>query len=141
MPTFKSLVDIQNYIESSCAKAVKDTAKEAEKELKKCIQKQYYNDPYFYPNVYQRTEMFLNSVASKMLSNDSSEVYVDIEGMHYKNGFSSWQVVSWASESKHGSENYQTPTQDFWTTFIEWCNNNLLNILKSNLIKYGLNPK
>ena len=61
--------------------------------------------------------------------------------MHYKNNFSPWQVVKWASESKHGADYYQTNTSDFWTTFIDWCNTNLIDILKMNLRKYGLKVK
>ena len=40
-------------------KAIQDTAKEAENELRKCIDDQYYKDPDFYPNIYERTEEFL----------------------------------------------------------------------------------
>ena len=109
--------------------------------LHTCIKEQYYEDPGFYPHVYQRTETFLSSVAYQMLSSNSAEIYVDGDGMHYKNGFDSWQVVSWASESKHGADYYQTGTEDFWTRFIDWCNENLLDILKKNLRLYGIQTK
>ena len=136
--SFNTVVEIQNYIESACEKAILETSKTAQEELTRCIQEQYYNDPGFYPNVYERTETLLRSATYQMLSKTSSEIYVDIQGMHYKNGFSPWQVVSWASESKHGAEYYQTDTQDFWTTFIDWANKNLINILKQNLRKNGI---
>lgn len=139
--TFTTMVGLQNYIESACEKAIQETAKTAKDMLHQCVDEQYYKDAGFYPNVYQRTETFLSYVVSKMLSSNSAEIYIDIEGMHYKNGFDAWQVVSWASESKHGAEYYQTDTEDFWTTFLEWCNDNLLNILKANLKKYGLTGK
>lgn len=138
---FTTKVGLKNYIESVCEKAVQETAKTAKDMLHQYVDEQYYKDPGFYPNVYQRTETFLSHVVSKMLSSNSAEIYIDIEGMHYKNGFDAWQVVSWASESKHGAEYYQTDTEDFWTTFLEWCNDNLLNILKANLKKYGLTVK
>lgn len=137
--TIKSMNDLKKYINSICKKAIHDTAKEAETKLHQCIQEQYYNDPEFYPNIYERTETFLNSVASQMLSSNSVQIYIDIEGMHYKNNFSPWRVVSWASESKHGADYYQTNTTDFWTTFIDWCNGSLLDVLKKNFRKYGLN--
>ena len=136
--SFNTVVEIQNYIESACEKAILETSNTAQEELTRCIQEQYYNDPGFYPNVYERTETLLRSATYQMLSKTSSEIYVDIQGMHYKNGFSPWQVVSWASESKHGAEYYQTDTQDFWTTFIDWANKNLINILKQNLRKNGI---
>jgi len=129
---------LQSYLEKICETAVRETAKTVKEELTRCIDMQYYSDPGFYPNVYKRTEKFLNSVAVQMLSGQVAEVYVDIEGMHYKNNFSSHQVVTWASESKHGADYYQTSTQDFWTTFVKWCDENLLVLLKVNLMKYGI---
>ena len=135
----KSMNDLKGCIDSICKKAIHDTAKEVEAKLRQCIQEQYYNDSEFYPNVYERTETFLNSVASQMLSSNLAQIYIYIEGMHYKNNFSPCQVVSWASESKHGADYYQTTTIDFWTTFTNWCNGNLLDILKKNFKKYGLN--
>ena len=138
---FSTPVELQGYMESLCAKAIEDTAKEVRDELYKCVDEQYYKDPHFYPNVYQRTEEFLSHVTYQLLSSNSAEVYIDIEGMHYKNGFDAWQVVSWASESKHGSDYYQTDTEDFWTTFIEWCDKNLLILLRKNLSTYGLTVK
>lgn len=136
--TYKGLV---KALEKNINAAVKETADEMKEKLYECIDEQYYHDPEFYPNFYKRTETFLSSAAMRMLSSNSAEIYVDIEGMHYKNEFNSWQIVSWASESKHGSDYYQTETTDFWTTFLDWCNNNLMSILKRNLMKHGLQVK
>lgn len=135
---FKSIVGIENYLEGACEKAILETSKIAQEELTRCIQEQYYNDPGFYPNVYERTETLLRSATYQMLSKTSSEIYIDINGMHYRNGFNPWQVVAWASNSQHGADYYQTSTQDFWTTFIDWANKNLINLLKQNLRKNGI---
>jgi len=139
--TVKSTRELNAYINSICEKAIRDTSLKAREYLYKCVNEQYYNDLGFYPNAYRRTEEFLKHVTSQLISNNVAQVYIDIEGMHYKNNFSPWRVVKWASESKHGSEYYQTDTEDFWTVFIEWCENNLLDILKANLRKYGLKIK
>lgn len=138
---FRTPVELQKYLQVLCDKAVKDTAEEAKKQLTKCIDEQYYNDPGFYPNVYERTEAFLNSAACQLISNGKAEIYIDGDGMHYRNGFNSWQVIEWASESKHGADYYQTSTEDFWSTYIDWCNENLIGLLKMNLQKVGLNVK
>ena len=61
--------------------------------------------------------------------------------MHYKNGFSARQVVDWAKESMHGSPLYQTDTEDFWSVFIEWADDNVPLLLRSELKKQGLNVK
>ena len=135
----KNMSDLNKVINNAINKSVESTAITVMDKLHDCIDEQYYKDPRFYPNVYNRTYEFFNHVAYDMLSSNSAQIYVDIEGMHYKNNFSPWQVVKWASESKHGADYYQTATTDFWTQFIEWCNANLLNLLKKNLQKQGLN--
>ena len=133
--------DLKKQVDIACGKAVEATAITMMNKLQDCINEQYYKDPEFYPNVYKRTMTFFNHVAYDMLTSNKAQIYVDIEGMHYKNNFSPWQVVSWAAESKHGADYYQTGTEDFWSVFIEWCNDNLVDLLKSNLRKQGINIK
>lgn len=135
----KNMNDLKKQVDIACGKAVEETSITVMNKLHDCIDKQYYQDPGFYPNVYKRTFTFFNHVAYDMLTSNKSQIYVDIEGMHYKNNFSPWQVVSWAAESKHGAEYYQTKTDDFWSVFIEWCNDNIMELLKKNLMKQGLN--
>lgn len=138
---FSSPVELKNYLQVLCDQAIKDTAEEAKQQLTKCIREQYYDDPEFYPNVYERTDTFLTSAACQLLSNNTAEIYIDVEGMHYKNNFNAMQVVTWASNSQHGADYYQTTTPDFWSTYIEWCNKNLIDLLKLNLRKVGLIAK
>ena len=88
--TYSALV---NEINKRVEKAIKIVSEEVCKKLHECINEQYYNDPGFYPNVYQRTEAFLNSAAYEMLGGNSARVGIDISSMHYKNGFSARQVV------------------------------------------------
>lgn len=137
----KSMNDLKKQVDIACGKAVEATAISVMNKLHDCIYEQYYRDPEFYPNVYDRTYEFFNHVAYDMLTSNSAQIYVDIEGMHYKNNFSPWQVVKWASDSKHGAEYYQTGTEDFWTVFIDWCNSNLMDLLKNNLRKHGIIAK
>ena len=136
--TYSALV---NEINKRVEKAIKIVAEEVCKKLHECINEQYYNDPGFYPNVYQRTEAFLNSAAYEMLGGNSARVGIDTSSMHYKNGFSARQVVDWAKESMHGSSLYQTDTEDFWSVFIEWADDNVPLLLRSELKKQGLNVK
>lgn len=138
---FSSPVDLKNYLQALCDQAIEKTAEEAKSQLTKCIQEQYYDDPEFYPNVYRRTETFLTHAACQLLSNNTAEIYIDVDGMHYKNNFDPMQIVTWASNSQHGADYYQTTTPDFWSTYIEWCNDNLIDLLKQNLRKVGLSVK
>ena len=128
--TFTTIAHMQSDLQSACKKAIADTTQTVADKLRECINEQYYNDPEFTPEFYHRTEAFLNSVAQKMLSSNSAMVYLDTVAMHYRNSFNPKQVVSWAAESKHGSDDLQTDTQDFWTSFMEWCDNNLVELLR-----------
>ena len=84
-------------------------------------------------------QQHLNGICKKAV--EDTAIYVDTDGMHYGNNFDPWQVVSWASESKHGADYYQTGNTDFWTVFTGWCNENLINTLKYNLRRYGLKTR
>lgn len=139
--TFSTIADLQSYIQSACEDAVCETAKTAMEKLQECIETQYYDDPEFYPEFYCRTEEFLNSATWQLLSSTSAEVGVDTAYMRYKNGFDPKQVVEWASESMHGSWKYQTNTEDFWSVFLKWCDENLIKLLRQNLQKHGIKAK
>lgn len=137
----RSYSALVNEINKCVTVAVKNVAEEVCKKLHDCIDEQYYNDPEFYPNVYQRTETFLTHAVYKMMGNNSAIVGVDTSAMHYKNGFSARQIVEWASESMHGSPLYQTTTESFWDVFIDWADKNVPKLLKDELMKQGLNVK
>lgn len=134
--TYSALV---NMINSKVSIAVKNVAEQVCEKLRECIDEQYYNDPGFYPNIYQRTEAFLNSAAYEMLGGNSARIGIDTSSMHYKKGFSAEKVVEYASQSMHGSPLYQTDTEPFWDVFIEWADANIPLLLKNELKRQGLN--
>ena len=120
--TYSALV---NEINKRVEKAIKIVAEDVGEKLHEGINEQQYNDPGFYPNVYQRTRALLKSAGYEMLGGSSARVGIDTSSMHYKNGFSARQVVDWAKESMHSSPLYQTDTEDFWSVFIEWADDNV----------------
>ena len=135
---FTSVVDLQNYINLSCNKAVESTAIIIRDKLKNFVNEQYYNDPEFYTNWYQRTETFLNKCAYEMLSSNKPIIGIDTDSMKQSNSFSGEQVALWASQSMHGAPYYQTNTESYWDAFLEWADNNIVLILKEELEKQGL---
>lgn len=141
MATIKTYTALVNELNNRVTLSVQNVAKIVCDKLWECIDEQYYNDPGFYPNIYKRTETFLNSVTYEMIGKNSARIGIDTAGMHYKNGFSARQVVDWAKESMHGAPMYQTTTEDFWSVFIEWADENVPQLLKSELKKNGLNVK
>lgn len=141
MNQIKTLAALKAELNISIATAVKNVAIVVCDKLHECIDEQYYRDPGFYPNIYQRTEAFLNSAVYEMLSNNTARVGVDTGSMHYKNGFSARKVVEYAAQSMHGAPMYQTDTEPFWDVFLEWADKNIPLLLKSELKKQGLNIK
>lgn len=141
MAQVKTYSVLVNEINKRVTISVQNVAKILCDKLKECIDEQYYQDPEFYPNIYKRTEAFLNSSTYEMLGKNSARIGIDTTGMHYKNGFSARQVVEYARESMHGAPMYQTDTEDFWSVFIEWADENVPKLLKLELKKNGLNVK
>jgi len=135
---FTTVVQIQDYFSNAVGVAVKNASEIITAKLKEFVNTQYYQDANFSPNVYQRTEIFLNACAYKMLSDGMSEIGIDTEKMKYKNGFSGDQVAEWAAQSMHGNPNFQTDTLNFWDAFLAWVDANAMNILKSELAKQGI---
>lgn len=136
-----SYAQLEKELNRRISIAIEKVAKIVCDKLRDCIDEQYYADPEFYPNVYQRTETFLRSTTYEMLGSNSAQIGVDSDSMHYKTGFPGETVVMLASKSMHGSERYQTNTTPFWDVFVEWCNDNIFDLLKKELRLQGLNVK
>lgn len=134
----KTYTALVNEINKRVTIAVQNVAKDVCDKLHYFIQEQYYDDPGFYPNVYKRTETFLNHTVYEMLSGNTAKVGVDVGAMHYKNGFSARQIVEYASQSMHGSPLYQTDTESFWDAFIDWADENVPRMLRDELKRQGL---
>lgn len=137
----RSYSALVNEINKVVTVSVKNVAKIVCDKLHDCIDEQYYQDPGFYPNIYKRTETFLNHAVYKMIGDNSAIVGVDTYAMHYKNGFSAKQIVEYASQSMHGNPLYQTTTDDFWSVFLDWADENVPKLLKDELRKNGLSVK
>lgn len=138
MTGVRNVNELEKEINRRAGLAVKAVADIMCERLKECINEQYYEDPEFYPNVYDRTEAFLNSAVMSMLNPNCAEIGIDETTMHYKNGFSSRQVVEWAAQSMHGAPMYHTGTEPFWDVFDRWCSKNVIELLKTELRKHGI---
>jgi hypothetical protein len=136
--TFTQWVQLENFIQSACTKAIMAAAVRITKELRNIIDEQYYHDPDFYPNIYRRTNSFLDSASYRLIGKSMAEIGINTDEMNYKNGFDPEQVVEWAAQSMHGGEMYQTSTTDFWTTFDQWADENVIKILREELLAQGL---
>ena len=138
MPTYKQYTVLVKELNKRVNDAVESVADIVCTKLRECIDEQYYNDPGFYPNIYERTEQFLNSAVANMIGNGTAEIKVDTSKMHYKNGFSADDVVEMAMQSMHGSPLYKTDTTPAWDVFIEWAGENIISLLKKELNGRGI---
>lgn len=136
--TFTQFVQLQAMIEPMITKALMSTSRILAEKLRESIDSQYYNDPSFYPNLYRRTNKFLDSASYQLIGKNMAEIFVDTDMMNYSNGFDADQVVEWAGNSQHGADYYQTDTEDFWSVFESFCEENAIKILRQELQKQGL---
>lgn len=136
--TFSTMVQLQAMIQPLITKAIMAASVRITRELRNIVDEQYYKDPEFYPNIYCRTNMFLDSASYQLLGKNMAEIGINTDEMHYRNGFDPDQVVEWASESKHGADYFQTSTTDFWTVFEDWADKNVMKILREELVNQGL---
>lgn len=135
--TFTSNIQIQNFLESACEKAVQETAKIVRDKLEEFINEDFYST--YKPLFYDRTYMFLKSPKFNLLDSKTAEVFIDTDVMHYL-GISGEDVANLASYGFHGSIDIFRPGF-YWTDFINWCDENVRRLIKENLKKQGLQVK
>ena len=138
--TFTTMVGLENYIESACEIAVKNVAERMVEELQSYIREDFYNQ--YKPRFYTRTYQLLKSPKYNMLSSNSAEIFIDMDVIHYLIGdpqydYNESDIVKLASLGYHGTTDIYRPGM-FWEDFIDWCNKNVSQLLKSELKKQGL---
>ena len=120
--------------------AVKNTCNRALGKLQELIISEFY-DAYDPQRPELRTMQFYNSAVTQMISKCVGEVFMNPDLMNYS--FSGWGW-SWdgqtqleaANQGIHGG--WSTPESlqhRYWDAFIEWCDKNILLILREELIK------
>jgi hypothetical protein len=129
------MVQLQNYIESVCTKAVEKASQRLLTKLQEYIMEDYYN--LYEPSVYQRTMQFYESAVSNLLSPNSVEIGMDETMMNYGNYWDGETQLYMADAGFHGNVNIYRPGF-FWKDFVAYCDQNAINILKEELIAQGL---
>lgn len=152
---FSTMVQFQKMIEPLITKAVENTAKRLQEKLVEIIDSDYYAqyDPLYYK---PRTYAFLKSAVSRMLDSKTASIGIDDEYFNYEyparymmfeNGGGTDRNVSghWtgedqvymASQGYHGTYNIRTEGR-FWESFIDYCEENAVLILREELAKVGI---
>lgn len=106
--------------------------------LQQLIDTEYYDQ--FEPDYYKRTYQFWRSATTKMLTQNCGEIFMDEDAMNYGTYWDGELQLQFASRGYHGTTAIQTEGR-FWQTFLDFCEQNAVKILKEELIKQGINVK
>lgn len=136
--TFTTTVPLQNYLESACEKAVETACNRLLGTLQELIDTEYYDQ--FEPNYYKRTYQFWQSATVKMLNHNCGEIFMYERAMNYGDYWNGECQLQFASRGYHGTTEIKTEGR-FWQSFIDYCEENAVKILKEELRKQGLNVK
>ena len=106
--------------------------------LQELIDTEYYDQ--FEPDYYKRTYQFWRSATTKMLTQNCGEIFMDEDAMNYGTYWDGELQLQFASRGYHGTTAIQTEGR-FWQTFLDFCEQNAVKILKEELIKKGIQVK
>lgn len=140
--TFTTMVQMQNYLESACAIAVKNTCEELLKVLQYLIDTEFYDA---YDNeTYSRTRQFFDSAMTEMLSNTVGMIFMNPDKMDYPFSGRGWawdgmtQIIEGNKGIHGGWSTTESLQHHYWTEFEEYCDKNAIKILKQQLKAQGL---
>lgn len=133
-----STVDLQNCLEGICEQAIEIACNRLLGTLQQLIDSEYYLQ--FEPERYIRTDQFWRSAVTKMLKRNLGQIFMDESAMDYGVYWNGELQLQFASRGYHGTTEIQTEGR-FWKSFIDYCEKNVVKILKEELRKQGLDVK
>lgn len=137
MTKYKAYPTLISAINKNIHIAVKNTCNRLLGNLQEIIDTEFYD--VFEPDYYKRTYQFWKSATTKMLNQACGQVFMDKSVMNYNNFWTGEKQLYAANIGSHGGWiTDETKEHRFWDTFIEFCENNVINILKEELRKQGL---
>lgn len=108
--------------------------------LQEIIDTEFYD--VFEPDYYNRTYQFWHSATTKMLTRNCGEIFMNKTEMNYNSFWTGEKQLRHANIGSHGGWITDTTKKHrFWEVFIDFCQNNAINILKEELKKQGLPVK
>ena len=135
--TFTTTLALQTYLESACSKAVENACGRLLAVLQEKIDSEFYDK--FDPNFYFRSYQFWESATTKMLEKTLGVIFMDESAMNYSSYWSGEKQLVAANQGIHGGWYTTTSlTGHYWDSFVEYCEENAMTILKVELIKQGI---
>lgn len=108
--------------------------------LQQIIDEEFYD--VFEPDYYRRSYQFWRSATTKMLTQTSGQVFMDADKMNYNSFWTGEKQLQAAAIGSHGGWiTDETKEHKFWEVFIDYCEQQAVNILKEELKKQGINVK
>lgn len=139
MPTFSTVVEIEKYMEKACSVAVENACNRLLGTLQQIIDEEYYD--VYEPDIYNRTYAFWHSAMTEMLDYSCGRIFMNPDSMDYKEGWSGEAQIRTAAEGLHGGLDVGTNDHRYWDKFLEYCNENAVDILRQELQKQGIVAK
>lgn len=145
---FKTMVELQNYMQGACNKAVENACNRLLGVLQDFIMSEYYDSSvYETTGKYRRTMQFYNSAMTEMLSETCGKIFMNPDAMNYPfSGYGwSWDGATQIYEANEGSHGGWTSEESikhrYFDEFEKYCDKNAVNILREELAKQGIKTK
>lgn len=132
--------DLKICINAACNKSVENACNRLLGSLQQIIDEEFYD--VFTPDFYRRTYQFWESAITKMMNQTCGQVFMDKSKMNYNSFWTGERQLFAANIGSHGGIiTDETKEHRFWDTFIVFCEDHALDILKEELKKQGLKIK
>lgn len=129
--------DLKPLLNSRISIAVEKACDRLLGTLQQLIDTEFYD--VFTPEYYHRTDQFWKSATTKMLNANCGEIFMDKSRMNYNDFWTAERQVFAANIGSHGGIiTDETKEHRFWDAFIDFCQENAINILIEELCKCGI---
>lgn len=136
----KSMNELKINLNKRINTAVKIACNRLLGSLQEIIDTEFYD--VFTPDFYHRTYQFWESAVTKMLTENCGEIFMDKSKMNYNSFWTAEKQLYAANVGSHGGiVTEETQKHRFWDTFIDFCHDNAVKILKEELLKCGVPVK
>lgn len=136
----KNISELKKQVDIACGKAVENACNRLLGSLQEIIDTEFYD--VFEPDFYKRSYMFWKSATTKMLNQNCGQVFMDKDKMNYNDFWTGEKQLQAAAIGSHGGwVTDETKEHRFWKTFITFCEEYAINILKEELRKQGIKVK
>ena len=138
-----SFAELQQHIDAACQVAVKNTSEKLANTLQEYINTHFYE--WYTPSVYERTWNFYESASYEFVGRACTKIGLSPKYLSFKypsvgtvdRSITGAQQAELAEKGYHGNPTILYGGQ-FWSSFVEYAEQNAVSMLKEELRKQGL---